>query len=78
MHKDLISTFLCFANFKTFQFSNLNLIQNKFGIFVFAKILQNKDENKSGNRYAEILIEYSIMFTEYIALHGGFRNMKIV
>jgi len=45
MRKDFISGFLCFAIFEIFWFSYSNLNPNKFGIFVFAKILQNKFEN---------------------------------
>jgi len=46
MRKDFISGFSCFAQYETNFFSYLNLTQNKFGTFVFAKILQNKCGSK--------------------------------
>jgi hypothetical protein len=50
MRKDFISGFSCFAKEKTILVSYSNLTQNKFGIFVFAKILQNKFKNNHKTR----------------------------
>jgi len=47
MQKDFISRFSCFVKDETDLFSYLNLIQNKFGIFVFAKISRR---NKCGSK----------------------------
>jgi len=71
---DFFSGFLCFAKDETDYFTYSNLIRNLFGIFVFAKILQNKCGSKCETRICEIidstriLIEYSIKFSEPKAL----------
>jgi len=65
MQKTFFSGFLCFAKDETDYFPYSNLIQNLFGIPVFAKISRNKCGIIDLTR---ILIKYSIKFTEHIAL----------
>jgi len=55
MRKKTISIILRFESFDTIQVSNSNLFRKKFDISIFAKILQNKFENKCENKYSKTL-----------------------